>query len=59
VSDQDYGVMTDEQQEQVALALCQLTPDQLVKVLLAILATLENPYGIRIQFADPETVVLP
>jgi len=59
MSDQDYGVMTDQQQEQVALALYQLSPDQLVHVLLTILATLEEVYGIRIQFADAQSVLLP
>lgn len=46
---EDFGAMTDEQQERVALALYQLTPDQLVKVLHTIVHTLAKCYGKEVR----------
>jgi len=48
VSDQDYGAMTEEQQSAVALAVYQLTPEQMVKVLYAISHALYRHYGVRV-----------
>jgi hypothetical protein len=48
VADDDYGKMTREQAGQVALALSKLTPEQLVKVVMAIEATLLKSYHLHL-----------
>ena len=48
MSEQDYGAMTEKQQEAMALALYQLTPEQLVKVVATIAKTLDSIYGVQV-----------
>jgi len=59
MSDQDYGAMTDEQQVAVALAIYKLSPEQLVKVLKAIVTTLHNSYGVEISVWRGDVVIWP
>ncbi len=57
MSDEAFGALSETQQEQVALALYQLTPDQLVKVLHAILETLHSCHGVRVGMSVDGLVV--
>jgi hypothetical protein len=48
VADHDYGKMTREQAGQVALALCKLDKEQLVKVVMAIEVALLKHHNLRL-----------